>query len=288
MDLARDTFTEPAYTVLSTTTEELNGASWAGFTNSNRLLISPVGRVFRSAYNPLAASADRIEGSDSFLIWNPPSGNYKVSMIVTWLGPYEPQVYGVTGIPADWPDSAGFPIPPFPLNLNWQNINGQWINDYGINNNPSAGTNFRVYLYARINPANRSECYTVGYETTGNRYVICKDQTDISAEGPVFVGWNATASATAWSTNESRLFEFTVNGTSLSFDVNGVNIFSRTQSDYSTGQVGFEFKAGSSPVRGFHIDDFKVEDLSGPGSSVANKAMTIIPGLQVRQTNGRN
>jgi hypothetical protein len=265
-DLARDTFTDEAYRLLSLHAEEVNASSWSGYSNSNQALISPAGRVFRSAYNPITGP-DRPEGSDCFLSYSPPSGDYKVSMEVYWLGPY-----GGTGSPIDTPISTGGdpelpePMPIFGFESPVGPINEErYINDTGVNNNPSAGSNHRVYLYARIqNSPNQHQCFCFGYETTAERYVFCQNQTDIAADGPLFTGWNYTTPAPAWSVNEVRTFLIEVNGTSAKAFVNGIEIFTTTGFDYPTGKVGFELKGGSSPIKGFHVDNFKVESLSPP------------------------
>lgn len=276
-DLARDTFTDVAYSVLSAHMEEVSGANWSGLPTSNRLLISPGGKAFRSAYNPPSGNIDQINGSDAFLSFAPPSGDYKAQLLVTWLGPYLAPCTGGVGAPADFPDDGAAPgrilgiksfcIPepevPAPPNGGATLVNGQWINLSGINNNPAAGSNHRVYLYARIQGAQTS-CYTFGYETTGSRYVLCKDQTDIGVDGPTFVGWFATVAAPAWTPGESRLFEIRVNGTAIDAYVDGVNVLSAVHVDYATGKGGFEIKGGSSPVRGFHVDDFKIQSLAAP------------------------
>ena len=142
-------------------------------------------------------------------------------------------------------------------------INGQYINTTGINNNPGAGNNNRVYLYSRIQ-GTQTICYTFGYETTGSRYVLCRDQTDIASDGPVYTNWNINTAAPAWADGESRLFELEVNGTTINAYVNGVLVLTAVHADYASGKTGFELKGGSSPVKGFHVDDFKVESLIAP------------------------
>ncbi len=294
-DLARDTFTDEAYRLLSLHAEEVNASSWSGFSNSNQALISTAGRVFRSGYNPINGP-DRPEGSDCFLSFAPPSGDYKVSMEVYWLG-----AYGGVGPPVDEPLVNPNPLPetnpytdeeflvaPEVIIVGPTNED-RYINDTGINNNPAAGSNHRVYLYARVQSSpNQHQCYCFGYEATGSRYVFCKDQTDISADGPIFVGWNATAAAPAWSDNEVRTFEIQVNGTSLKAYVDGVEIFSETRSDYSTGKCAFELKGGSSPVKGFHVDNFKVQELTAPPPSTTPKRNAEILGAKgVQLIHGR-
>jgi hypothetical protein len=200
-------------------------------------------------------------------------------MEVYWLGAYggsgTPTDYPITGLDAMAPVVGGYVPPVGPIGQE------RYINDSGINNNPSAGSNNRVYLYARVqNSPNQSQCYCFGYETSGSRYVFCKDQTDTSSDGPTFTGWNATASAPTWSDGEMRTFEIQVNGSLLKAYVDDVEIFSETRTDYASGKTGFELKGGSSPVRGFHIDNFRVESLTAPPSPTTTKRNAEMLGVK--------
>ena len=278
-ELARDTFTDVAYRSLPHHTEEINTAIWSQTTNSNQLLISPNGKLFRSAWNPalspIGEQGPMINGADGYLSYAPPTGDYKLQYLATWLGDYLPY-----GTPPFGNGSAqdGPLFPDQGMDTQWTQVGPpgdvRWINANGVNNNPNAGTNHRFYGLARVQAGNPNQCYSFGYETTSSRYVLCKDRTDISVDGPAFDGWNLTATAPAWTVGETRLFELVVNGTTLTFNVNGVPVITTTQTDYASGKAGLLMKGGSSPIKGFHLDDFKILSLSG-GGGISDSTTTL-------------
>jgi hypothetical protein len=266
-DLARDTFTDSAYRVLTLHVEEVNGSSWSGFASSTEALISPVGRLFRSGYHPVDGP-DQPDGADCFLGFTPPTADYIVECELHWLG-----AYGGTGTPLDVSLDFGV-LPPITEDDIPTGPPGEerYINATGVNNNPSSGSNHRFYIYARIQSAPAHECYTFGYETTGSRYVLCKNQADRSTDGPTYEGWNLTTAAPAWSDGEMRLLALKVEGNVITGSVNGVDVLTTTQTDYSSaGTVGLEFKGGSSPVRGFHADNFKVLPITSTPPTVTTR-----------------
>lgn len=273
---ASESFGDAAYTVVNSGVALASGLVWTKASNggSNDVLVSPTGTAFRSAYNPSTGSTNEAVGSDCFLSVTPDSPDYTVKATLRWLGDY-----GGTGTPYDRPGPGG---PPGTIY-----VNGRTINVSGINNNSAGGSNHRFYLYGRSQPGPNGYGYTFGYEAnpggtggsggpfdpenpegdndtpqgagsstpiTGARWVLCRDQTDIFSDGPTYTGPAVFAPASILD-GSPQAMELRMEGTSIQGWVNGAMVLSMTDATYTTaGRAGFEFKGGSSPIRGLHID----------------------------------
>lgn len=293
----QDTFTDTKYTILEDHVGELN-ASWirpftANYPNQN--LISPANRVFRSAYNIFYGS-DCGNGSEHFIDgYTMPVADYIVSAKFIFLGPYSG-----SGAATDQPAGGGpepLVLTPLVESVPLVRMSGDIPIGGGVFGSGGVGIlddigdigglGISYYSNRTINETGRDNQSTHPLGTSAEIFARCglpiSDPYAYDWYSLAFFEGDSTYTNGSWkllrydgafrhtiatyaqptgvTENTSFDVELHVVGTTISGWINGTQVMTVVDANIShAGTVGLRFDGGSSPVRGWHLDDFRVHD----------------------------